>query len=43
MKETLTIAMGVLKIVKKSREIYFIDNVKFHLDQLESLGEFMVM
>ena len=31
LKETLTIAMGVLKIVKKSREIYFIDNVSFIL------------
>jgi adenylate cyclase class IV len=26
--------------VKKSREIYFIDNVKFHLDNVAPLGTF---
>jgi len=26
--------------VKKRREIYFIGNVKFHIDEVESLGNF---
>ena len=30
----------MLKVVRKHREIYFIDNVKFHLDQVEGLGTF---
>jgi len=28
-------------IVKKIREIYFIENVKFHLDIVENLGKFL--
>lgn len=31
-KEVLTDALGVLIKVDKKREIYFIDNVKFHID-----------
>jgi len=34
-------AFDVLAIVKKRREIYFIDNVKFHLDSIDGLGEFV--
>ncbi len=34
-------ALGVWKVVEKSREIYFIENVKFHLDRLAGLGEFV--
>lgn len=41
LKEILTAAIGVLKIVSKSREIYFINNVKFHIDSLQNLGEFL--
>lgn len=41
LKETLTKALGVLVVVDKRREIAFIDNVKFHLDRVESLGDFM--
>ena len=40
-KSILTQAMGVKIIVTKKREIYFIDNVKFHLDHLEGIGEFV--
>lgn len=40
LKSLLTEALGVKVEVKKSREIYFIDNVKFHLDQVYPLGTF---
>lgn len=32
---------GVLIEVRKSREIYYIGNIKFHLDQVDGLGEFV--
>lgn len=41
LKEILTKALGLPVIVKKTREIYFIDNVKFHIDDVENLGSFM--
>lgn len=41
LKELLTRAMGVLVTVDKEREIYFIGNVKFHLDKVKDLGEFI--
>lgn len=41
LKEILTKALGVLIIVDKQREIYFIDNVKFHIDIVENLGTFI--
>jgi len=41
LKELLTRALGVLVEVDKTREIYFIDNVKFHLDVVKELGEFV--
>jgi adenylate cyclase class 2 len=41
LKLILTNACGVLTIVDKKREIYFIDNVKFHLDTVLNLGTFM--
>lgn len=34
-------ALGVRVVVDKQREIYFIGNVKFHLDKVEGLGTFM--
>jgi adenylate cyclase class IV len=37
----LSRALGVLKVVDKRRRIYFIDNVKFHLDEVASLGQFV--
>lgn len=40
-KEILVNALGILVVVDKKREIYFIDNVKFHLDTVESLGTFV--
>lgn len=41
LKEALTKSLGILVAVDKKREIYFIDNVKFHVDVVESLGTFM--
>lgn len=41
LKEILLNANGVLVIVDKKREIYFIDNVKFHIDIVENLGYFV--
>ena len=41
LKEVLTKALGVLTVVDKKREIYFIGNVKFHIDTVESLGTFI--
>ncbi len=41
LKEILKDSLGIKVVVDKQREIYFIDNVKFHLDQLQSLGSFV--
>ena len=41
LKEILTQSLGVLVVVKKRREIYFIENVKFHLDTIDGLGTFV--
>jgi adenylate cyclase, class 2 len=41
LKETLSKALGVLVTVDKVREIYFIENVKFHIDSVKDLGAFV--
>jgi predicted adenylyl cyclase CyaB len=41
LKAVLSRALGVLVVVDKRREIYFIDNIKFHIDQVEKLGSFV--
>ena len=41
LKELLTQALGVRVVVEKTREIYFIDNVKFHIDTVQRLGSFV--
>jgi len=41
LKEVLIKSVGVLVVVDKIREIYFIDNVKFHIDVVEGLGSFI--
>lgn len=40
LKETLAKANGIKVVVKKRREIYYIGNVKFHIDEVEQLGSF---
>lgn len=41
LKEILTTANGVKVIVNKERKIYFIANIKFHIDRIEKLGSFV--
>jgi adenylate cyclase class 2 len=41
LKDILTKALGILAVVDKQREIYFIDNVKFHIDNVKGLGTFI--
>lgn len=41
LKEVLTKSMGVKVVVKKKREIYYIGNVKFHIDEVPGLGSFV--
>lgn len=41
LKEILVAALGVLVAVDKRREIYFVDNVKLHVDRVEQLGSFV--
>lgn len=41
LKGILMKALGVLVVVEKKREIYFIDNIKFHIDTVAGLGAFI--
>ena len=41
MRALLARALGVLVVVDKQRQIYRIDNVQFHVDEVEGLGEFL--
>lgn len=41
LKAILEKALGVLACVDKQREIYFIANVKFHIDEVKNLGSFV--
>lgn len=41
LKDILTTALGKLITVTKSREIFYLENVKFHLDTVEGLGDFV--
>lgn len=40
-KQILYKSLGVLVVIDKQREIYFIENVKFHLDRVKNLGSFI--
>ncbi|MDP8202071.1 MAG: GNAT family N-acetyltransferase [Candidatus Tenebribacter burtonii] len=40
-KQQLQKAIGTLIVVNKKREIYYIDNIKFHIDEVEELGSFV--
>ena len=40
-EKILTIALSVLVKIIKKRHIYFIENVKFHIDLVEGLGSFV--
>jgi adenylate cyclase, class 2 len=41
LKSILQKALGILVSVEKTRDIYFLDNVKFHLDSVVELGSFI--
>lgn len=41
LRGVLETALGVLVVVDKKREIYYIENVKFHVDQVQGLGSFV--
>jgi predicted adenylyl cyclase CyaB len=41
LKEILEGSCGIKMIVRKRREIYYIDNVKFHIDDVPALGSFI--
>ncbi len=41
LKEILTKALGILVVVEKQRQIYFLGNVKFHIDTVPQLGSFV--
>ena len=41
MRAILSRALGVLAVVDKRREIYFVGNVKIHLDRVRGLGTFV--
>ena len=41
LKKALESALGIKVIVKKKREIYYIGNVKFHIDEVPGLGSFV--
>ncbi len=41
LKECLVQSLGIRVVVDKVREIYFVGNVKIHLDTVEGLGQFI--
>ncbi len=41
LKKILTLAVGIKVVVKKTRKIYFLDNVKIHFDTVQNLGTFV--
>ena len=41
LRSLLEKALGIKVIVEKQREIYFIENVKFHIDIVQNLGSFI--
>lgn len=41
LKKILVKQLGVKVVIDKKRKIYFIDNVKFHFDEVEGLGAFL--
>ena len=41
LKDALSRALGIKVVVDKKRRIYFVDNVKFHFDEVAGLGTFV--
>ena len=41
LKTTLTLALGVRGVVRKTRYLYLVGQTRVHLDEVEGLGQFM--
>ena len=41
LKQILELQLGVKAVVDKKRKIYFINNVKFHFDEVKGLGTYL--
>ena len=41
LKEILTKSLGILIVVEKQRAIYYVENIKFHIDFIKELGTFI--
>ncbi len=41
LKEVLSKTLGIKIVVRKTRKIFFIENVKFHIDQVKHIGSFV--
>lgn len=41
LKQTLTLALGVRGVVRKTRYLYLVGQTRVHLDEVEGLGQFM--
>jgi predicted adenylyl cyclase CyaB len=41
LKDILEQSLGLMVVVDKEREIYFIENIKIHLDRVKGLGTFL--
>jgi len=41
LKNILREVLGIMIVVDKQRDIYFIENVKFHIDEVRDLGNFI--
>jgi len=41
LKKVLASALGVAAVVNKVREIYYVGNIKIHLDRVRGLGKFL--
>jgi predicted adenylyl cyclase CyaB len=41
LRAALAAALGVLVVVDKRREVFLVDNVRIHLDQVAELGDFL--
>ncbi|HEY0750975.1 MAG TPA: class IV adenylate cyclase [Chitinophagaceae bacterium] len=41
LKDILIASLGIKVVVDKRRKIYFIENVKFHFDEVDKLGSFV--
>ncbi len=41
LRETLSLALGIRGVVKKTRSLYLIGQTRLHIDEVEGLGHFM--